>query len=121
QASLTRQLRVPDFTRSSLELVGPLLLDASSDWLVVRGHDPAHPRRREKGLDVRYPFSVLGVDYVPGVVPELQPGQAEQAEVEVHHLTTDAVSGEPRTTTRFECVSADGVVSEPRRAGPLRR
>ena len=115
--SFIEDVDVPDFGGNELAMTPPLFMQASDDWVTIRGFDPLNPEERRQGLPVSYPFRAEGQEFIPSVRPSFDKSEPSFMMVRVYNLQLHPDNGQPQTEMKFERIDRDWTVETIRDVG----
>lgn len=98
---------VPDFQRD-LRMATPCFLSVGSEWLNVRGFDPAKPPERLKRAQISYPLTLGGKTLAARIYPDLSDDTENLLLIKLYNLATDPGTNNPRANIGWEIVDSEG-------------
>lgn len=99
---------VANFDAPSLHMATPCFVSVNSDWVNVRGFDPAKPPKRLSGAGVEYPLTVQNRACAPTIYPNLAEDRDHLMLVKLYNVPLDDRTNTPKAGLAWEIVDAEG-------------
>jgi len=101
---------VPNFGSPGLHMATPCFLAKGSDWINVRGFDPARPPERLKDVDVAYPLSFRDQAVAAKIYPNLADKGEHLVLVKLFNVQQNPATRKPAASIDWQVVDSEGRV-----------